>query len=129
MVPMTPVQRATLLVAAVLLVAMMSTSVSSAGAAPVENGDGAPGRSLALANCTYCHVVAPDQSFAPVLRPQGPDFSTVAANPANTTESLRKFLLTTHQNFSNAKGMPNPLLSKDQVADVVSFILSQRKAP
>lgn len=126
MVPIAAILRTMLFVATVLLVA---ARVSGAGAAPAENGDRPAGRSLALANCTYCHVVTPDQGFAPVLRPQGPDFSAVAANPTNTTESLRKFLLTTHQNFSNARGMPNPLLSKDQVADVVSFILSQRKAP
>ena len=93
---------------------------TSAGAEPP------PGKSLAMANCTYCHVVASDQKFTPVLRPQGPNFSAVAANPKTTAAGLKTFLKTTHQNFSNAKGMPNPVLSSDQVDELVAYIMGQR---
>ena len=91
--------------------------------------DPAAGRSLARSACAYCHVVTDDQGFAPVLRPQGPDFAIIAANPKNTAKKLRTFLLTTHKNVRDSTGMPNPILKNDQIDNIVSFIMGERKKP
>ena len=89
--------------------------------------DASTGEALAKSACAYCHVVAPDQGFAPISRPQGPDFAVIAANAKNTAGRLRMFLMTTHQNVGKSSaGMPNPLLTNDQIADIVSYILSLR---
>lgn len=84
--------------------------------------DPVAGRSLARKVCAYCHVVEANQAIAPTIRPKGPDFSAIAANPSVNAERLRSILMTTHK--TKETGMPNPLLSNNQIENVVSFILS-----
>lgn len=91
---------------------------SAAGASPDE------GRRLALTICTECHVVAPEQPAPPVLRPPAPSFATIARWPGTTAQSLRTFLRTTHTTLKTPENMPNPMLTDEMAAAVVSYILS-----
>lgn len=100
-------------------------AVESVAAKP----DPVMGRLLARAACTYCHIVTEDQGFAPPAQPQGPAFSAIAANPKSSAKQLRRFLLTTHKDVGNGTGMPNPLLTNQQIENIVAFILSQRRQP
>ena len=86
----------------------------------------ARGRSVAQRVCTACHVVSPDQEFAPILRKPAPRFDAIANKPATSAESLRAFLTTTHRTIANPDGMPNPQLTDQQVEEVIRFILSLR---
>ena len=81
------------------------------------------GKRVALSSCAYCHVVAPDQGFTPVLKPQGPDFATIAADPKNTAGSLRAFLFRSHRTDANTSGV----LDNSELADVVDYIVSLRQ--
>lgn len=109
--------------ALILIVGLPAVATGKVGMA----ADPVAGRSLARMACAYCHVVEADQGFVPPLCPQGPDFSAVAANPSNTEKRLCTFLMTTHK--AKEKGMPNPLLSNNQIENIVSFILSPHKQP
>ena len=97
--------------------------------------DPVAGREFAQKACVNCHVVTEDESFTATktrfLNPhtQGPDFSTIAAFPGNTAETLRAFLMTTHRDVVKEVGMPNPVLANYQIENVISFILSLREDP
>jgi len=83
-------------------------------------GDANAGRALAMRLCAGCHVVAPDQR-----RPAmdgAPAFLTLARDPAVTELSLRAFLQTPHAR------MPNIMLSRREIDDLVSHILGMRTA-
>jgi mono/diheme cytochrome c family protein len=84
------------------------------------------GRAFALLVCSACHVVAPDQPFAPILRNPGPAFQMIADKPTTTAASLRVFLSTTHTTMSTPNSMPNPQLADYQINEVISYILSLR---
>jgi len=90
--------------------------------------DAAAGRTMALKFCTPCHVVAPDQEFAPIFTgpPKPPAFRTIAARRGTSAESLRKFLATTHATATLPIHMANPELTEDQTTKIVAFILSLR---
>lgn len=90
-----------------------------------EGGNAKAGHDLALRLCTPCHIVSPDQEFAPTFTGP-PDFHSIANRPDTTTKSLRKFLATTHTTLSNPKNMPNPQLTNDQIRDIARFIMSLR---
>lgn len=85
------------------------------------------GRAMALAACTGCHLVAPDQPFKPIyqgdLHP--PDFKDIADQPNVTADSLIHYLdsLPTIPQDSH---MANADLTGEQTRDVVAFILSLR---
>ena len=53
----------------------------------------------------------------------GPDFETVANTPGMTATALNAFLLTSHPK------MPNLILSPEQSADVIAYILTLRGRP
>jgi cytochrome c1 len=90
----------------------------------------AAGRTLALLACTGCHVVAPDQPFAPVLRGSTPppDFHSIANTPTTSADSLRKYLLTLPAipALTSPQKMANPDLTSDELEDIVAFIMSLR---
>ena len=90
-----------------------------------EASDAKTGHDLALRLCTPCHIVSPDQEFAPTFSGP-PDFHSIANRPDTTAKSLRKFLATTHTTLSNPKNMPNPQLTDDQIRDIARFIMSLR---
>jgi hypothetical protein len=85
------------------------------------------GRHLAILLCTGCHVVAPDQPYAPTLDPPAPSFAAIALRSGTTFDSLRHFLITTHQGPDNPKGMPNPDLADFQIRQIGAYLLSLRK--
>lgn len=90
----------------------------------------AAGKNTALIVCSVCHVVAPDQPFAPRLEQRTPSFAEIANRSNVTAESLRRFITTTHWDERSIPiTMPNPQLIDEQVTDVVGYILSLRKHP
>ena len=103
--------------------------VSLVGVVPVahaaDGGNAKTGHDLALRLCTPCHIVSPEQEFAPTFTGP-PDFHSIANRPDTTAKSLRKFLATTHTTISNPKNMPNPQLTNDQIRDIARFIVSLR---
>jgi len=85
------------------------------------------GRALALQACTGCHVVAPDQPFKPVYTgvPHPPDFQEIANRSDATADSLRRHLSALPA-VPEDLHMANPILSSQQLRDVVAFIISLR---
>ena len=111
--------------------------VSTAWAAPAANAQSKPvggnveaGRSLALLACTGCHVVAPDQPFKPIRTglPRPPDFKEIANRSNITAASLQHHLEILPAVPENSH-MPNPMLSSQELLDVVAFIISLRDKP
>ncbi len=85
------------------------------------------GKHLAVMLCTTCHVVAPDQPYAPTLSPPAPTFQSIAQRAGTNRDSLRNFLTTTHQGLDNPKGMPDPVLANFQIEAITAYLLSLRK--
>jgi mono/diheme cytochrome c family protein len=88
-------------------------------------GRAAVGRDLALRACTGCHIVSPDQPFAPVIArtPPPPDFRSIANMPNMTAASLRRF-------FSKLRPVPtpshmaDPYLNRNEREDITAFIMT-----
>ncbi|MBX6745690.1 MAG: cytochrome c [Acetobacteraceae bacterium] len=81
-------------------------------------GDLAAGRRLAETWCSNCHVIGPN-----VTGPGSdavPTFPNIARMPSTTAMSLRVFLQTPHAR------MPDIQMSREQVDDVIAYILSLR---
>jgi hypothetical protein len=88
-------------------------------------GRGAVGRDLALRACTGCHIVSPDQPFAPIIdrTPPPPDFRSIANMPNTTAASLRRYL--SHLPAVPPPGrMADPYLNRDEREDIIAFIMS-----
>lgn len=115
----------------VMTIVSLLAVVSPLGASAQDAKDSvAAGKNVALIVCSVCHVVAPDQEFAPRLEQRTPSFAEIANRPDVTAESLRKFITTTHWDERTIPiTMPNPELIDDQVTEVISYILSLRKHP
>lgn len=115
-----------LLTAAVAgVIAAVSVSLANAGDDSVTVG-----RQLALEVCSVCHVAAPDQSFAPRLDQRTPNFDEIANRPNVSAEVLSHFIKTTHWDERTIPiTMPDPMLTDEQVSQVVSYILSLRRHP
>lgn len=104
---------------------LMSLAVSlllvpAAALAQSLPGDAEAGRVLALKSCSSCHVVAPRQ--VPPGTDAVPTFAAIARDPAVTETGLRVFLQTPHAR------MPDLILSRVEIDDVISYILSLRTA-
>ncbi len=101
----------------VLLASLLLAAAPAFG--QTGNGDPEAGLRLALRNCAQCHVVAGRQA-GPV--PVGvPTFAAIARMPSTTELSLRAFLQTPHP------PMPDFALSRRELDDVVSYILTLRR--
>lgn len=87
-------------------------------------GNAVAGRQIALDICAACHAVG--QQSEPILKPPAPPFRDIANEPDASFASLKAFLITTHAKVSSSPTMPNPFLTDDRLADVVSYILSFR---
>ena len=96
----------------------LPAAVQTAGAV----GDKDAGHTLALATCSVCHVVAPDQP-SPRQFTTAPDFQAIANTRGMSDVALREFLGGAHPT------MPNMQLSDSQTDDVIAFILQLRKSP
>jgi mono/diheme cytochrome c family protein len=101
-----------------VIAAMMA--LSAAPAAAQAPGQSAAGRALALRTCSSCHAVV-ERQVRPAMD-SAPSFSSIARNPAVTADGLRTFLQTPHP------VMPDLALSRREIDDVISYILSLRPA-
>ena len=109
------------------LILVLVAAVTTAQAQPQDvAGDINAGHNVALNTCSTCHVAAADQPFAPMLLRPAPNFRDLANRPSTSAQSLRQFLTTTHMDLATAQGMPNPMLTDDQLRDVIAYVLSLR---
>lgn len=108
-----------------LLIGVLSALIAnwSATSARAEDSHSrvAAGRHLALQVCSACHVVVPDQEFARSLDHIA-SFEEIANKPDMSAESLRQFLTATHWG-------PSPILTDEQIPQMIGYILSLRKDP
>ena len=95
--------------------------------APGTDDDVQQGHRLAVIICANCHVAAPDQPFAPILRPPAPSFEELAQRSSMSADFLRSFLTSTHRDISKPEGMANPQLLDFQIRQVSAYLLSLRK--
>lgn len=79
------------------------------------------GRTFAMAACSVCHVVAPDQ-IAPKEFTTAPDFAAIANTRGMNEDALRQFLFGPHPT------MPGMSFSGYEANDVIAFILSLKTA-
>ena len=100
-----------------LLAAWQVSSPSLAQSAP---GSPEIGRATAAAICSNCHLVEASQTkpFVDGV----PSFEELAKDPAVTETRLRGFLARPHP------AMPDPQLSRQEIDNIVSYILSRRAA-
>jgi mono/diheme cytochrome c family protein len=93
----------------------------SAYAANAQDASGNPkaGRLYAREVCSPCHAVTAEQASQRNIA-IAPDFQTIASTPGMTATAFRAFLQTPHPK------MPNLILTPEQSADVIAFLLSLR---
>ena len=93
----------------------------SACAANAQDAPGNPeaGRVFARHVCSPCHAVTAEQASQRTIA-IGPDFQTIANGSGITATALHAFLQTPHPK------MPNLILTPEQSADVIAFVLSLR---
>ena len=83
------------------------------------SGNSEAGRVYAHEVCSPCHAVAAEQASQRTIA-VAPDFQTIANTPGMTATALRAFLQTPHPK------MPNLILTPEQSANVIAFLLSLR---
>jgi len=108
-----PVRRATL--AAALAAITLS--------AHAQDGDIAAGHSFARNACSACHLVDAQQHRPPWRIFIGPAFRNIANARDITATALRDVLAKSHPK------MPDPVVTPEQLADVIAYILSLRSEP
>jgi mono/diheme cytochrome c family protein len=91
----------------------------AAGAAQAQ--DIPAGKTIAKVWCSNCHSVASQEKTT--VRDGVPTFLSIAQMQSTTEMSLAAFLATPHG------GMPNLTLSRKEIQDVSSYILSLRAKP
>ena len=102
---------------------MLATVLAGAALrANAQDGDVVAGHAFAREACNACHMVEAEQR-APRLIVIGPAFRDIANTRGVTATSLRVFLWTSHPK------MPNLILTPDETADVIAYILSLRDGP
>jgi len=108
-----------------LLASLIAAGTAAETKRPADAGDAVAGRELALAACTGCHIVSPDQPFAPVLKGP-PDFRAIANGTDVTAASLRRRIAALPQVPPHGR-MANPLLKEAEIANVAAYIMTLRK--
>jgi cytochrome c2 len=88
--------------------------------ANAQDGNVVSGRTFAREACNSCHVVEPTNA-SPRIVVIGPNFQDIANTKGMTATALRVFLTTSHPK------MPNLILTQEQIADVIAYILSLRE--
>ncbi len=84
-----------------------------------EPGDARAGQRLAVTWCANCHQVGPGGPGP--ATDAAPALQAIAAMPSTTSMSLRVFLQSPHGN------MPDYRLTREQMDDVVAYILSLKR--
>jgi mono/diheme cytochrome c family protein len=90
--------------------------------APAEEGDPLKGREIARLWCATCHVVEENPARAVDA---APTFAAIADKAGVTAEGLRAFLSAQHSGGAQGR-MPNLSLSRNDVDNVVAYLLSRR---
>lgn len=117
--------------AAAALVAL----VALAGCAPRESASDAAARTASAQRgketsdryCAICHAVTPGQATG--IKTAGPGFAEVANRPGRNRANLTRFMSEWHElGKIDMPGVPMPtiLLTAEQRADVISYILSMQ---
>ncbi|MGE5201073.1 MAG: cytochrome c [Acidobacteriota bacterium] len=113
-------RKSALMALAALLCWLPVAAASAQGSAIL--GNPRAGRAFALQVCALCHVVAPGQLTPPRLA-TAPSFRSIANLPSTTSLSLQVFLVSPHPS------MPNLVLSAEESANVIAYILSLKRRP
>jgi len=98
----------------VVLLAMVSAAPSARSADDATHVS--TGREVALRWCAECHLVEKGQAQAP--SDAVPTFFSIADHPSTTETGLRVFLSSPHGK------MPNIMLTREQIDDIIAYILS-----
>jgi len=106
------------MVCIVILVGILTAFAYTANAQDAS-GNPEAGRLYAREVCSPCHALTAEQASQRTIA-IGPDFQTIANTSGMTTTALRAFLQTPHPK------MPNLILTPEQSADVIAFVLSLR---
>lgn len=105
---------------AVLLGLLVLAAASAAKAQlALPMGDPQAGRDFALQACSVCHVVAPEQRVPPRIA-RAVSFRTIANTEGMNGMKLQALLGHPHPI------MPNLILTPEETADVIAYILSLR---
>jgi mono/diheme cytochrome c family protein len=102
-----------------LMLLPLAVTLAAGPVPPDQPGDPAAGHRLAKTWCSSCHVVDSSQTTGSATG--APPFPAVARMSSTTPISLRVFLQTPHAR------MPNLQLSRDEIDDVIAYILSLKK--
>jgi hypothetical protein len=115
---------------AVVLISLLVMGLAAIAAPrnPPTMADAGAGRDLAFRACTGCHIVSPDQPFAPLIdrTPPPPDFAAIANKPNTTPRSLRRF-------FASLRPVPppgqmaDPYLTQRDLENIIAFIMTLRQ--
>jgi cytochrome c len=102
--------------------ASFTATLAAALAAAAANANGqdiAAGQAFAREACNACHVTQPDERGLRRFE-VGPAFRDIANTPGMTATALQLFLTSSHPK------MPNLILTPEEKADVIAYILSLR---
>ena len=102
----------------VTLAGILAASAYTANAQEVS-GNPEAGRAYAREVCSPCHAIAAEEASRRIIA-VAPDFSAIADTPGMTATALRAFFQTPHPK------MPNLILTPEQSADVIAFLISLR---
>jgi mono/diheme cytochrome c family protein len=100
-------------------IGILALGVAGHSAWAVESGDLEKGLSLAEEVCANCHAIEKGDDVSP--KALAPTFETIASTPGMTPTALGLFLRTPHET------MPNLVLSPDELADIIAYILSLKQ--
>jgi mono/diheme cytochrome c family protein len=104
------------------VVTLAAALAATALGAAAQEGEIAAGYAFARDVCKLCHIVEPEDGSTRLLV-IGPAFRDIANTPGITAMALRAFLTSSHPK------MPNLILTPEQTADVIAYILSLRDRP
>jgi mono/diheme cytochrome c family protein len=109
----------------VLTAALVPWAAKAADASASPSPQVRRGEEVAQLKCSACHVVAEQQKYPPLLEDPAPSFRSIASRPQTSEAALRHFVATTHWDQQTApRAMPNPGLSKTDIAAVIRYLLS-----
>jgi cytochrome c len=102
---------------AVVTLLLIRLHVASGQAPPQARDPVTRGYSLARSWCSECHAI---DTFSIPIEHRAPAFVAIASQRSTTSLSLRAFLQTSHE------PMPNIVLAKGDLDDIIAYILSLR---